>query len=149
MGCASSNEPKEPKSKSNGNAKTSPDNGEPAPEPVVPKQNPYISLIPKDVFSLKMSWKGIRRCLEETGTSIFTKLFDAHPDYLTHYEKLKEIPKDRLYTSTAFLDHVNSVMETMDMHVTELDDADKTHQNIKRSGADYKKKNIPDTIFKV
>ncbi|RNA29630.1 neuroglobin-like [Brachionus plicatilis] len=145
MGCASSNEAKE--AKTNGAAKSAGDNGEAGPEPAAPKQNPYMSLTPKDVFSLKMSWKGIRRCLEETGTSAFTLLFNAHPDYLTCYEKLKDIPRDRLYTSTPFLDYVTSVMETMDLHVTELDDAQKTHQNIKKFGTDFKKIDIAKTIF--
>ncbi|CAF1076673.1 unnamed protein product [Brachionus calyciflorus] len=148
MGCASSNEAKEPKPKSNGNGKTAPDNGEPAPEPVVPKQNPYLSLTPKDVFSLKMSWKGIRRCLEETGTNTFKLLFETNPNYQTHYEKLKDISVERLYTSTAFLDHVNEFMENVDTHVTELDDAEKTHKNIKSFGQKQKKIDIPETFFK-
>lgn len=72
MGCASSNQEdaKDAKSKTNGNAK-----GENAAEaePVVPKQNPYMTLTHKDTFHLKMSWKGIRRMIEETGTSMFMK----------------------------------------------------------------------------
>lgn len=147
MGCASSNEPKE--AKANGAAKPTGDKGEAGPEPAAPKQNPYLSLTPKDVFSLKMSWKGIRRCLEETGTSIFKLLFNAHPDYLTQYEKFKDIPIERLYSNTVFLDYVTSVMETMDIHVTELDDAEKTHQNIKKFGTDFKKLEIAVTIFNV
>lgn len=78
MGCASSNQndsKENTKSKQNGNAKGGgPGEGvEAAPEPVVPKQNPYMALTPKDVFSLKMSWKGIRRSLEETGVVMFQK----------------------------------------------------------------------------
>ena len=38
-----------------------------------PKQNPYMSLTHKDIFHLKMSWKGIKRCLEDTGVVMFTK----------------------------------------------------------------------------
>lgn len=40
---------------------------------VVPKTNPHISLSAKDLYSLKASWKGIRRNLEETGNIMFTK----------------------------------------------------------------------------
>jgi hypothetical protein len=73
MGCASSNQEdaKDAKSKTNGNAKG--ENVGAEAEPVVPKQNPYMSLTPKDTFGLKMSWKGIRRMIEETGTSMFMK----------------------------------------------------------------------------
>jgi hypothetical protein len=73
MGCASSTgEAKDKSNKSNGNAKGG-DGGGALPEPPAPKQNPYISLSPKDVFSLKASWKAIRRGAEETGVAMFTK----------------------------------------------------------------------------
>ena len=40
-------------------------------------QNPYMpALTPKDTFHLKMSWKGIRRSLEVTGVTMFTKYFN-------------------------------------------------------------------------
>jgi hypothetical protein len=81
MGCASSNQEdaKDVKNK-NGNAgKTGAGggaggpNGEQAGEQPVAKQNPYLSLTPKDIFSLKMSYKGIRRAMEETGIAMFIK----------------------------------------------------------------------------
>jgi hypothetical protein len=81
MGCASSNpeDAKDAKNK-NGNAGkagaaggANGPNGEQAGEQPVVKQNPYISLTPKDVFSLKMSYKGIRRAMEETGIAMFIK----------------------------------------------------------------------------
>jgi hypothetical protein len=77
MGCASSNtgeakdKPAGGGGKSNGNAKDGGDGA--APEPPAPKQNPYITLTPKDVFSLKASWKAIRRGLEECGVLMFQK----------------------------------------------------------------------------
>ena len=76
MGCASSTgEAKD--NKSNGAAKGGAggaDGGGALPDAAAPKQNPYISLTPKDVFSLKASWKAIRRGMEETGVTMFTKL---------------------------------------------------------------------------
>jgi len=76
MGCASSNQEdaKDAKSKTNGNAKGGAGGGEmPEAEPAAPKQNPYMSLTHKDTFHLKMSWKGIKRSLEETGINMFMK----------------------------------------------------------------------------
>ena len=79
MGCASSNQEdaKDAKSKTNGNAKGGAGGGAGGDaaetEPVVPKQNPYMSLTHKDTFHLKMSWKGIKRNLEETGITMFMK----------------------------------------------------------------------------
>ena len=74
MGCASSS-PIDNK-QANGNAKSGAGAGgkvgaEAEGEAAAPKQNPYISLTHKDIFHLKMSWKGIRRCLEETGVAMF------------------------------------------------------------------------------
>lgn len=84
MGCASSNQAESKdnqKSKTNGNprggAGQEAPNENAAPEPAPPKQNPYLSLTPKDVFSLKMSWKGIRRGIEETGTTMFIKYVES------------------------------------------------------------------------
>ena len=77
MGCASSNQEdaKDAKSKTNGNAKGGAVAGGEMPEaePAAPKQNPYMSLTHKDTFHLKMSWKGIKRSLEETGINMFMK----------------------------------------------------------------------------
>ena len=79
MGCASSNtgEAKEPANKSatNGNAKGAGGDagGGDGAAAGAQKQNPYMSLTPKDVFSLKMSWKGVRRSLEDTGVLMFTR----------------------------------------------------------------------------
>lgn len=78
MGCASSTGEAKDKVKSNGNARSGAGGGAAGadgavPEPPAPKQNPYISLTPKDVFSLKASWKAIRRGLEETGLTMFIK----------------------------------------------------------------------------
>ena len=39
--------------------------------PPVKKQNPYVTLTPKDVFSLQSSWKAVRRAAEETGVAMF------------------------------------------------------------------------------
>ena len=58
----------------NANATGAGGEGEAAAAAPTPKQNPYISLTPKDVFSLKMSYKGIRRNMEDTGVAMFIKL---------------------------------------------------------------------------
>ena len=75
MGCASSNQEdaKDAKTKTNGTAKGGATGEAAEIEPVAPKQNPYMSLTHKDTFHLKMSWKGIKRSLEETGINMFMK----------------------------------------------------------------------------
>ena len=78
MGCASSNQgDSKDTSNTNGNAKAGAkagggEGGEGA-EPAPPKQNPYVSLTHKDIYFLKMSWKGIKRSMEDTGIAMFMK----------------------------------------------------------------------------
>lgn len=75
MGCASSNQgDKDNKTNANGNAKgAKPGEGAESTEPVAPKQNPYVNLTHKDIYFLKMSWKGIKRNMEDTGVTMFVK----------------------------------------------------------------------------
>ena len=40
-------------------------------ETAAPKQNPYMTLTNREIFQLKMSWKSIRRSLEDTGVAMF------------------------------------------------------------------------------
>ncbi len=35
--------------------------------------NPYVPFTSKDVFSLKASWKAVKRSMEDTGVFMFTK----------------------------------------------------------------------------
>jgi len=66
MGCASSAQ-SEDKAGSERAAKGAAE----AAEAAAPKQNPYMPLTNKEIFQLKMSWKGIRRSLEDTGVAMF------------------------------------------------------------------------------
>ncbi len=63
MGCASS-APAEDKTQNVRQTAEAADNA-------LPKQNPYMTLTNKEIFQLKMSWKGIRRSLEDTGVAMF------------------------------------------------------------------------------
>ena len=59
-------------------------------EPIVePKQNPYMELTHKDIFHLKMSWKGLRRALDITGVNMFIK-YESVPDYFN----IHSVPKN-------------------------------------------------------
>lgn len=73
MGCTSSSNNNNANDKATANGKAGAGATENAEAENVPKQNPYMSLTHKDIFHLKMSWKGIKRSLEETGVCMFTK----------------------------------------------------------------------------
>lgn len=113
-----------------------------------PKQNPYISLTHREIFQLKMSWKAIRRTLVETGVNMFIFMFEASPDTKTYFVKFKDVPNDVLVKKEPFKDFANNVLEFMDTCVTELDEAEKTQNNLLAMGAKHKAKDIPITMFK-
>lgn len=142
MGCASS----APENKSTANGKGGKVGGED--EPTAPKQNPYMALTHKEIFQLKMSWKGIRRSLEETGVNMFIFMFEASPDTKNYFEKFKHLSNEQLAKHEPFIDYATNLMESYDTAITDLDDADKTHQKLKKIGTENKKNEIPVTMLK-
>jgi hypothetical protein len=70
MGCASSNQhdSNEGKKAANGNA-TNEGGGDDA----TPKQNPYTTLTHREIFRMRMSWKAVKRSMEETGLAMFVR----------------------------------------------------------------------------
>lgn len=146
MGCASS-APIETNKSTNGKGNKSGKGGADA-DTEQPKQNPYLSLTHREIFQLKMSWKGIRRSLEETGVNMFIFMFESCPDTKTYFEKFKDVSNELLSKKDPFVNLVTNVMEAMDTAVTELDDAEKTHQKLKQIGAKHKERGVPDIIIK-
>lgn len=141
MGCASSAPADKPNANGKG-GKTGDD------EPTVPKQNLYMTLTHKEIFQLKMSWKGVRRTLEDTGVAMFIFMFEACPDTKNYFEKFKSMSNDVLAKNEPFINFATNVMEALDTAITELDDAEKTHQKLKKIGAKHKAAGILDTMLK-
>lgn len=143
MGCASSNQEdaKDAKAKANGNGAGG-GGADAENEPVAPKQNPYMTLTHKDTFHLKMSWKGIRRSLEETGITMFMKLFEANPEFKSYFEKFKHLENAVLIKSQVLENHATAVMEAIDIAITEIDDAEKTHTKLKKLGLEHKARGV-------
>lgn len=76
-------------------------------------------------------------------------MFEAKPDLKNYFEKFKNISNEVLYKSDALLNHATNVMEAIDTAVMELDDADKTHQKLKKIGLKHKTLQVPDEVIKV
>jgi hemoglobin-like flavoprotein len=154
MGCASSNQNEDAGKNTaqkggaggGGGGGKPGETAEPA-EAAAPKQNPYMSLTHKDIFHLKMSWKGIKRSMEETGVLMFVKLFEANADIKNYFEKFKNLSNDKLFKSQLLINHATTVMETLDTTIMELDDADKTHSKLKKLGLDHKARGVGDSIL--
>ena len=76
-------------------------------------------------------------------------MFEANPATKNYFEKFKHLSNEALAKHDPFINHVANVMELFDAAVTELDEAEKTHQKLKKVGADHKKRAVPDTVLKV
>lgn len=142
MGCASSAQ--EDKPNANGKSGKTGDLS----EPTAPKQNPYMALTHKEIFQLKMSWKGVRRTLEDTGVAMFIYMFEACPPTKNYFEKFKSMSNEVLAKNEPFTIFAANVMEAFDTAITELDDPEKTHQKLKKIGAKHKTYGVPDTVLK-
>jgi hypothetical protein len=75
-------------------------------------------------------------------------MFEANPETKTYFEKFKNMSNEALSKYEPFIKYVTDFMELFDTAVTELDEAEKTHQMLKKSGLDHKKRELPDTLFK-
>ena len=76
-------------------------------------------------------------------------MFEACPDTKNHFEKFKNMSNDQLSKYDPFINHVTNVMESLDLIVTELDDADKAHDKLKKIGTKHKTSGIPDSMLQV
>jgi hypothetical protein len=76
-------------------------------------------------------------------------MFEADENLKRHFEKFKDMNNATLFTSQALIDHATAVMEMLDITVTELDNADSTHNKLKKQGLMHKKRNIPENELKV
>jgi hypothetical protein len=83
---------------------------------------------------------------------LFTKkkrLFESNQDLKKYFEKFKDMDNESLFKSQALINHATSVMESIDTTVTELDDADKTHNRLKKLGLEHKARGITESFLKV
>ena len=76
-------------------------------------------------------------------------MFEANEDLKKYFDKFKNLNSEQLLKSTALLNHATAVMESIDTTVTELDDAEKTHQRLKKLGVEHKARGVADSAIKV
>lgn len=76
-------------------------------------------------------------------------MFEAKSDLKNYFEKFKNMSNEVLFKSDALLNFATKVMEEIDLIVTELDDAEKTHLKLKKLGLKHKNLQIPEDVIKV
>jgi hypothetical protein len=71
-------------------------------------------------------------------------MFEKNEGLKQHFGKFKNMDNATLFKSDALLEHASNVMEFLDVTVTELDNADSTHDKLKNMGLSHKKRGIPE-----
>jgi hemoglobin-like flavoprotein len=72
-------------------------------------------------------------------------MFSSNEELKQYFEKLKDKDNAVLIKSQILLDHATVVMEAIDTTVTELDDAEKTHANLKKLGVEHKARGVKES----
>ncbi|GFS08611.1 neuroglobin [Elysia marginata] len=99
-----------------------------------------IGLTYKQVFSLKQSWKGIKRKMEETGVEMFVRLFKTNSDLQALFQGFKHIRSDdELRSNEALEYHATLVMTTLDDAITHIDNYEFVRQLLHKAGGSHMK----------
>ncbi|RUS80359.1 hypothetical protein EGW08_011877 [Elysia chlorotica] len=99
-----------------------------------------IGLSYKQVFSLKQSWKGIKRKMEETGVEMFVRLFKTNSDLQALFQGFKHIRSDdELRSNEALEYHATLVMTTLDDAITHIDNYEFVRQLLHKTGGSHMK----------
>ncbi|KAK3787490.1 hypothetical protein RRG08_025752 [Elysia crispata] len=97
-----------------------------------------IGLSYKQVFSLKQSWKGIKRKMEETGVEMFVRLFKTNSDLQALFQGFKHIRSDdELRSNEALEYHATLVMTTLDDAITHIDNYEFVRQLLHKTGGSH------------
>ncbi|CAG5135834.1 unnamed protein product [Candidula unifasciata] len=114
--------------------------------------NEALGLSQRQVFSMKQSWKGIKRRMEETGVEMFVRLFHVDETLQTMFHKFKDIRNDEELRSNEALEyHATLVMTTLDDAIVHIDNFEYVQQLLHRVGASHVKFQgfRPETFYKM
>ncbi|XP_059148296.1 neuroglobin-like isoform X2 [Physella acuta] len=99
-----------------------------------------IGLSYKQSFSLKQSWKGIKRETEFTGIEMFVRLFKTSADLQNMFHAFKDIRSDdELRSNDALENHATLVMTTLDDAITHIDDYEFVKEVLYKTGGSHVK----------
>ncbi|KAI3382705.1 hypothetical protein SNEBB_006900 [Seison nebaliae] len=74
----------------------------------------------KQRYSLRVSWKGIRREFSTTAILFFAKLFSANAHYQSFFNKFRQIKPEELFKQPVFIKHSNLITAAIDMSIMKL-----------------------------
>ncbi|XP_055881102.1 neuroglobin-like isoform X3 [Biomphalaria glabrata] len=94
----------------------------------------------KQGFSLKQSWKGIKRKMEDTGVEMFVRLFRSNSELQAMFKGFKDIKTDsELRSNEALENHATLVMTTLDDAITHIDNYEYVKDLLYRTSATHTK----------
>ncbi|XP_076464514.1 neuroglobin-like isoform X3 [Babylonia areolata] len=92
----------------------------------------------KQLFSLRQSWKGIRRNMDGTGVEMFVRLFKSNGDLKNMFHAFKDLSSDDDMRSNESLEnHATLVMTTLDDAITHIDNFDYVSEVLRKTGASH------------
>ncbi|KAL8613614.1 hypothetical protein ACOMHN_022033 [Nucella lapillus] len=102
--------------------------------PPVPT-DPRLPLNAMQVFKLKKSWKGIKRCLDDTGIETFIRLFRMRPCMQALFKNLKGKTLEQLRVDEELEKQAGKMMGVLDECVQNIDNVDSTQEILSRTAA--------------
>lgn len=88
-------------------------------------QDNRIPLTVRQKFNISKSWKAIARAMEQTGVSMFVRLFQENEELLNLFEKFRHLKtRESQSESKELAEHANTVMSTIDESIMSLENPD-------------------------
>ncbi|KAK7103555.1 uncharacterized protein [Littorina saxatilis] len=106
----------------------------PSPAPT----DPRLPLSAMQVFKLKKSWKGIKRCLEDTGVEMFIRYFKTKSPSKVLFEHFKSQSLDELRMDESLEKLAGKVMAVFDECMLNIENVDGTVEVMDRTALLHK-----------
>lgn len=92
----------------------------------------------RQIFSLKQSWRAIKRNISSTGVEMFIRLFKSNASLQTMFHGFKHLHSDdELRSNEALEHHATLVMTTLDDAITHIDNFDYVSEVLRKTGASH------------
>uniref|UniRef100_A0A8D9FK70 Globin-1 n=1 Tax=Cacopsylla melanoneura TaxID=428564 RepID=A0A8D9FK70_9HEMI len=89
----------------------------------------------------------VKRDIDGFGAEIFTTLFKEHPEYLSLFTRLRDIPRDQLEDNIHFKRHAKSVVTAVAHTVTNLRNSSLVLPELERLGVEHLRRKVQPEQF--
>lgn len=106
-------------------------------EDIEKRFNNIPTLTDQEKIILKTSWAVIQHKVDETGTQLFIKMFEANPETQNVFTKFQGIDLVQLEASQEIVHHGRRVMRIVDMVITNLENYQEMWEQLIKLGRDH------------